>query len=56
MVGAVLSYASYKTIGLDVIKQLRDNPDKLAWAKHDLSIAKPYGLYLKAINYGDSGE
>lgn len=52
-VGAIVSYASYRTIDICDIKYLLDNPASRNW-KPSMTVAAPWGLFLSKINYDKS--
>ncbi|KRY54065.1 Cyclin-G-associated kinase [Trichinella britovi] len=52
MMACMVAAAKHR-IELDDIEWLLNRPDPANWAKHHLTLAPAYGLYLKSITYDD---
>lgn len=53
VVGCILSYATSRTIGLEDIRDMLNNPSREGW-KSNMFIAEPWGLYLSKIHWDRS--
>lgn len=50
VVGCILSYATLRTIDLEDIRDMLNNPSRQGW-KSNMFIAEPFGLYLSKIHW-----